>query len=186
MIWTIPDSCLKGTSVFLTNAYDSMYDGYFSSSNQPLLHLWSISLEIQFYMAYAIFALIFMKFIGRYFISSIFILSVVSLIACQAIIDIRPHWDFYLLPFRGWEFGVGAIVSRAPSRDQSRKLYGNIISLFGILLVLCPFFLYDSTFGISRSKCHSILRRRGIVDIRKRLKFIYYENFEICNTRFCR
>jgi peptidoglycan/LPS O-acetylase OafA/YrhL len=93
--------------LFLSNLYYWNQNSYFDKSAfNPLLNLWSLSVEVQFYLlvpfiypflrrSKSLFALIFF----------------VSLVSCFAIQTISPKTSFFLLPFRVWEFLIGAYVA---------------------------------------------------------------------------
>ena len=110
-------------------------DGYFSlgSRTNPLLHMWSLSVEEQFYFVFPILFVgglaIFTKF--RHGISRSFILVVTSLCLLSLAFSLVVSFNgnifhdpelgkkiaFYFPLSRAWEFGVGSIVALFASRQ---------------------------------------------------------------------
>lgn len=80
----------QGNSYFLKSAF------------QPLLHLWSLGLEVQFYLV----APFLFKFFDRKKVLYPICL-VASMAACFCLVGVSPKTAFFLLPFRLWEFLLG-------------------------------------------------------------------------------
>jgi len=83
------------------------HQSYFNKSEfNPLLNLWSLGVEAQYYLIVPLF-LAYLK--SRKIITiSVFFLS---LIACLIVTSISPKTSFFKMPFRVWEFVLGAIVA---------------------------------------------------------------------------
>ncbi len=82
----------------------SYFDGL--SKIKPLLHMWSLSIEEQFYMILPL-ALFFMPV--RFWKSAAFLGVAVSLIGCLVLYQQSPSGVFFYLPTRAWELGIGAL-----------------------------------------------------------------------------
>lgn len=92
---------------FANNIGFWMQNSYFSKSDfNPLLHLWSLGVEIQFYLIVPVLAYFFRK-------SKIFLFSVLlgSFAACVFIVGISPKTSFFMMPFRIWEFLIGFAIA---------------------------------------------------------------------------
>lgn len=94
--------------------------GYFDEASEtlPLLHLWSLSVEEQFYLLYPL-ALAWaarlpaahrLTWIRRGLIAG----ALVSLAISVWLVAVRPIAGFYVLPSRAWELALGALVALAP------------------------------------------------------------------------
>ncbi|HVT30745.1 MAG TPA: acyltransferase family protein [Lacipirellulaceae bacterium] len=85
---------------------------YFNASlhSSPLLHTWSLSVEEQFYLVWSV-GLSVVARAGRRRVIPIVILiaSVISLAASQIWLKLDPNAAFYLMPFRIFELGIGAL-----------------------------------------------------------------------------
>jgi peptidoglycan/LPS O-acetylase OafA/YrhL len=85
---------------------------------KPLLHLWSLGVEIQFYLLVPVLHKFITKYKGGYFT-----LLVASLAACFVVVGISPKTSFFMMPLRLWEFligyGVATYMSKHPQGENS-------------------------------------------------------------------
>lgn len=95
---------------FVSNLSLWAQSDYFSSSSalQPLLHMWSLAIEEQFYL---FLPLILWAFAARWHLAMVAVLTIASLALCLWMTEIRPSAAFYLLPTRAWELGIGATLA---------------------------------------------------------------------------
>lgn len=119
--------------------------GYFdvSSSLKPLLHFWSLGVEEQFYFfwpALLVFIITVLK--GRYYLLILMALFVVSLAASELLLDRFASASFYLVPFRMFEFILGAacINLKKISLAESYRIF---LSAIGLLIVVWSVFAFD-------------------------------------------
>jgi peptidoglycan/LPS O-acetylase OafA/YrhL len=100
---------------FVPNFFFWRQSGYFDpkAELQLLLNTWSLGIEEQFYILFAIFAFFYVK--KRVKIKTLLILSVlvflISLISSITISQYKGGATFYLLPFRLWEFLAGSLIA---------------------------------------------------------------------------
>ncbi|MFW2022452.1 acyltransferase family protein [Acinetobacter baumannii] len=93
--------------VFANNIGFWMQNSYFSKSDfNPLLHLWSLGVEIQFYLIVPLLVGFFRK--SRAFL---FLTLLGSFAACVFIVGISTKTSFFMMPLRMWEFLIGFIVA---------------------------------------------------------------------------
>lgn|GEM_PF-1878475 len=120
-------------STFYSNFQLFKEVGYFdtSSENKPLLHLWSLSVEEQFYLIWPLIILTASKKWPLYLLFSISI--VLSLTLSRS----SPELAFYMLPSRFWELVAGAVlaVSQAAASAFSKTPLKNlpILRFFGLI-----------------------------------------------------
>jgi len=108
----------------------------------PLLHLWSLSIEEQFYLIWPALLLGFFK-IKRLLTPAIALILFASLAFCIVMTDVNSTAAFYLLSARAWELALGALLAQrevffkpaAPS-----PLAANFLAGSGILLMLSSIF----------------------------------------------
>lgn len=102
----------------------------------PLLHVWSLSVEEQFYLVWPAFLVLILPFAHRAQIASIAIVGLISFVASAIATFRAPYLAFYMMPFRIFEFAIGAMVFRAPVRLS--QLQGLFCGLAGSgLLAVC-------------------------------------------------
>ncbi len=98
----------------LSNFFFWNESGYFDADSftKPLLHLWSLSVEEQFYLVWPLFLVLLCKIpFSRIVTPLIFIcLGVMSWAFAEWVLRIDPSAAFYLLPSRIVEFCLGAIM----------------------------------------------------------------------------
>ena len=107
---------LLGNSYFTVNFWLMRLagvGGYFGadSAAKPLLHLWSLSIEEQFYLVWSVLLLAIFKLNDRllpFFILGIFLASFVY---CVVLTPIDPIGAFYLPWTRAWELALGAFLA---------------------------------------------------------------------------
>lgn len=141
-------------SLFSANLYFWKISGdYFSSGVQtnPLLHLWSLSVEEQFYMVIPLLCMVVWGIRKQLVAPVMASLAVISLIG--AILAVRSGSQnnaFYLLHLRGWELLIGALLTMMRPLSQDTPRVGdsrkhNLWCLSGLLLVALPYAMLSST-----------------------------------------
>ena len=87
--------------------------GYFGadSATKPLLHLWSLSIEEQFYLVWSVLLLALFKLERRLAPIVIVTIFLLSLAYCIALTPSDPVAAFYLPWTRAWELALGAILA---------------------------------------------------------------------------
>lgn len=131
---------------FSSNIGFWMENSYFDKSAfKPLLHLWSLGVEIQFYILIPLLYWMFSR--NRLFI---LVICAASAILCFALVGISPKTPFFLLPFRIWEFLIGFGVTTylmGSARNSTKKLsWIGLVSL--VLIIGIPFIdINGASFG---------------------------------------
>lgn len=88
---------------FSSNIGFWMQNSYFSKAEfNPLLHLWSLGVEIQFYLIVP-----FIYWVFKRVKISLPLVLLLSLMACFFIVGISPKTSFFMMPLRLWEFLMG-------------------------------------------------------------------------------
>lgn len=141
--------------LFFSNNIDFwMQNSYFSKAEfNPLLHLWSLGVEIQFYLLVPLLVWFFRK-------SKIFLFLALSgsFTACVFIVGISPKTSFFMMPLRMWEFLLGFVVAYYLTINGAVKY--NKFSWLGVvgLLIVCviPFINVDGQ-SLNRLEAHPSL-----------------------------
>jgi peptidoglycan/LPS O-acetylase OafA/YrhL len=101
-----------GSSLFISNIISYIEIGYFDSNSRlkPVIHLWSLGIEEQFYLILPLLLLLSAK--KRFNIATIiFIMFSLSLIANITQYRLRPVFNFYCPFTRFWELLFGTLLS---------------------------------------------------------------------------
>ncbi|WP_170263232.1 acyltransferase family protein [Blastochloris sulfoviridis] len=93
------------------NIHFYLSQNYFDSDVflKPLLHIWSLSVEEQFYLFWPA-AIVALKWLRLPLVPAIVAVGVMSLAASYWVTGIAPSFAFYMMPFRVFEFSLGAAV----------------------------------------------------------------------------
>lgn len=126
-------SAIAGTAS-LANVYFYWTSNYFSkSANEiPLLHLWSLGIEEQFYIIFPLLALGIVK-VPRWIFSSVLILLIaISAAASEWMLRTSPDAAFYLLPFRAFELLIGCLIALSNDNLIKNKHARALITAAGL------------------------------------------------------
>ncbi len=134
-----------GQSVIATLAYANnlllyLTSGYWDIVNEykPLMHTWSLGVEMQFYLLFP-FILLLTRHATRgvklILLSTLLLLSLVSNLYMH-----RNAWHFFMVTSRFFEFAIGALVYYLRPRENAGK-YG--LPLISLALILVLFFVKE-------------------------------------------
>lgn len=135
------------STLFSANIYFYSTLNYFSpSANEiPLLHLWSLGIEEQFYIFFPLIV-IGCAAVGRKVIPLVVVgLLLVSLVLSQKILSTDPTESFYLLPFRAFELLIGSFIALPSTRFKKSKVVSVMMFGVGILALTYPICFYDNS-----------------------------------------
>lgn len=133
-----------GAATFSTNFILNHESGYFDSASilKPLLHLWSLAIEEQFYIFWPILLWTSFKATKRYLV--IFWLLFLSSFLLQfheQLSDMTAA--FYLPQFRFWELLSGSLLALGLKNHQLRPSFlAELIALTGLSLILAGAMFY--------------------------------------------
>ena len=108
-----------GSLFYATNIVLWRQINYFNdqSDSEPLLHMWSLAVEEQFYL---LLPLALWLLPGRWRGAGVAVGSLVSLALYFWLYPRSPGAAFYLLPTRAWELGLGVLAAMLSARGGSR------------------------------------------------------------------
>lgn len=121
--------------------------GYFNANSniKPLLHTWSLSVEEQFYLIWPLMMSILFLFKKRYLMLWFSILTIIaSLVISVIFMDKNPEAVFYLLPFRFFEFLLGAVLVFTNISTPKKFFLNEFIVLIGLGFVLYPVLTFSN------------------------------------------
>lgn len=119
---------------------------YFQSAlSRPLLHTWSLAVEEQFYLLFALSIFLFRK--RMRFMLILFVFTALASWAVGALLEPRsPKTVFFLLPTRIWEFSLGIaaflIVRRWPNVVVP---FANPLAAIGMIWLVLAAVLFDKS-----------------------------------------
>ena len=139
-----------GSVFFVSNFILWKQGGYFDvgSDLRPLLHLWSLAIEEQFYLGFPLVVLLGIK-LRRQFLSLMLWTMLLSSLILMFVLHVEmPRASFYLLPTRAWELLVGAVVAAISVRGRlvgALERLGSLPATVGLALVLCSAVVIDES-----------------------------------------
>ncbi len=133
------------SAVGFANVYFNYYleTGYYApnSALTPLLHLWSLGVEEQFYLLFPLMFLLLGKYKKIFFVL-LFILFVASIVSASLMVVNNQKFAYYMLPTRAFALLIGCLVAMYSFykplnliKNNKRIVILNIISLLAIICV---------------------------------------------------
>jgi peptidoglycan/LPS O-acetylase OafA/YrhL len=137
---------LAASAAFVSNFYLWFQSGYFSPDARtfPLLHLWSLGVEEQFYIVWPLI-IVGLQRRPNWTISAIVLIGISSFCLNVALID-NHEADFYSPVTRAWELMLGASLAWLRRRDDKAppsKRSADIATIAGLLLISGSASLFD-------------------------------------------
>jgi peptidoglycan/LPS O-acetylase OafA/YrhL len=133
------------SAAFLPNVYFWLNTGYFdlAAMTMPLLHLWSIGVEEQFYLMWPATLVLVWRFVPLSRQATLIALIVVTALLVLLCV-VWTHYDakaaFYLPFTRLWEFTLGALVLALPEMKRPRVADGlSVAGLTAMLVAVLTF-----------------------------------------------
>ena len=142
-------SLIAATGLSINIYFWQSLSDYFSidAHTTPLLHIWSLNLEEQFYLLWPTLLLLLIKLNFRIKLISFFILFISSFSYSYYAALHNPIFAYYLLPTRFFEFMLGALLVFLPQSNLSAsvRVLLTIFSL-SILFIFSFILTKDSVF----------------------------------------
>lgn len=150
-LWMLPrdfksfSQSLVAVPLFASNFLFWLTSGYFDTESElkPLLQTWSLAVEEQYYILFPPLLMLTWK-LGKKWIALLLLLTATaSLILAQMHSKNDPSFAFYLLPTRGFEILIGALISLYINDKPLTASTSHSLSLTGLALVLYAIFTFD-------------------------------------------
>jgi len=150
--WMMPDEfkdfsrSIVKVNAFISNIYFWKESNYFAPDAQlaPMLHTWSLAVEEQFYVLFPLILMVFKRCRTNVLLMFLSILVLVSLGLSEWMSKSFPVANYYLLPSRAWELGVGSILAVSINYWKGfNGWFAQIASFLGFLLVMMAIFTFD-------------------------------------------
>lgn len=116
-----------GANLFFQFTSGGYFDG--NAEEMPLLHLWSLSVEEQFYFLWPALLIVVLRY--RWLLRAIVGLGLASFLLTEWLIAQGTDAAFYQMPARFWELAAGGLIAALPARAMPRYAVPG-----GILLTL--------------------------------------------------
>ncbi|MEH6587167.1 MAG: acyltransferase family protein [Halioglobus sp.] len=145
---------ISAVTLFSSNLLFWQETGYWGAANElkPLLHTWSLAVEEQYYLFFPplLIALVRLKHWIGWVFTFLVSLTLLSFAASHWASLNAPQANFFLLPFRAWELGIGAILATYfVWRDEKNVssvlpgMLGNILAFVGLIAIGYSVYVFD-------------------------------------------
>lgn len=144
---------LLATIFFGSNIFFWQNSGYFDSASElkPLLHTWSLAVEEQYYFFLPILMIFFWKmYRQKWLIPFLAATTLISFYISQWTAINKPTSAFFLLPSRGWEILIGALVALIMEHPKWGIIFkkcsgilGTAVSALGLILIVASVVQFD-------------------------------------------
>lgn len=131
-----------------SNIFFYLDTSYFSNDaiEKPLLHLWSLGVEEQFYLVFPMLVVSVFALKAKFQVGIISFILILSALASQYFVVEDPSAAFFLTPMRAFQFLIGALVCFLPVLKSPRKYKGIIWwSVLVMVVVVCLFGVDENT-----------------------------------------
>lgn len=144
---------IAASAAFVSNWVYQSEAGYFdlSSVDKPLLHLWSLAIEEQFYVVWPLVLWIVVRgpfacfrLMQRPLLYTVVCVAGASLLLCWILTWLKPEVVFYSLSTRAWELGAGALLVAIPLRITSEAVRNGLAWMGGGLIAVAAMLLDHS------------------------------------------
>lgn len=149
---------VAGGAVFSSNIVLWSESGYFDTTAdiKPLIHLWSLGIEEQYYIVFPIFAYLCFR-VGFNFLLCVLLMALISFFANIDMVGRDSVFTFFMPHTRAWELLFGSFLAcfalktsnripRVGRADSKASAFRNASSVVGLGLVLVPAFLLNRDF----------------------------------------
>jgi peptidoglycan/LPS O-acetylase OafA/YrhL len=150
-LWMLPQAYAQlgsdafASAAFFANVALLLQSGYFDveSAKKPLLHLWSLGIEEQFYLFWPLILLLAARFKQRIVMVAL-VLGVASFVLNVALIGSNPVAAFCLPFTRAFELLAGAALACKWERVSQRGASSNWRAWIGIALIAAACMILDN------------------------------------------
>jgi len=128
---------------FVSNFVFYSQSGYFDRTSEinPLLHMWSLSVEEQFYVIFPIVIYFLRAFSNKVRIRVVCAIALVSFLYSGWMVYAESSAAFFLVQFRAWELLIGTLLAINAIPKLNHRWQAELIGLCGIALIVLSVFL---------------------------------------------
>jgi len=130
---------------FLANILLYFRSDYFSDASDvnPLLHMWSLAVEEQFYIFFPLMLFVSYKLLKRHTHYVLLVLAMLSFLIGYVLLDYDASLTFYAFPTRAWELLIGSLLALECFPPIKTMLLKQLASLLGFFLIMFGFTLFS-------------------------------------------
>lgn len=140
---------LSHTVLFAANVWFANESGYFDLdfTDNPLLHVWSLAIEEQFYFIWPPLLLGLFLLARRHVLPAVIVLLCASLAYSEWAAAADPRNGFFHLPSRAFELLIGAALAIGFTRPISSRTAAEAMGFLGLALIAAGFLFLTGDSG---------------------------------------
>jgi len=129
---------LELASVMLANVAEWSGGNYFDAmtARLPLLHVWSVAVEEQFYLVYPWALLAVARFAPRRLLAALLLSLLASLALCLWCAREFMVANYYFTPMRGWQLLIGSCLAVAEPPGLARRWLREVVAALCLLSLI--------------------------------------------------
>ncbi|MBU2994004.1 acyltransferase family protein [Octadecabacter sp. 1_MG-2023] len=139
------------SQLYVVNFYFWRSVNYFGlhTGDVPLLHMWSLAVEEQFYLIFPLFCLLVWKINHRWLLWAVVVVTVLSFLLGLVGTSWKPEASFYLLPTRAWELGLGGALALGVMKyPLTRQWVATFAGYLGLIVLGVGLYLHAPYVGV--------------------------------------
>ena len=140
---------LNASLVFCANIRILLHEkGYFDADirGNPLLHLWSLGVEEQFYIIWPFLLIGIFKYFKKQAMKILIVFSFLSFMLSIYYVYLNKQFAFYFPFCRFWQMSVGGILGYANIKINNNSLINNSLSILGLIMIaITQIFMNDES-----------------------------------------
>lgn len=123
--------------LYVINFYFWQNINYFGlrADGVPLLHMWSLAVEEQFYVLFPAACWIIWRWNARLLLPAVVSAMIISFGLGLYFTPLKPELSFYLLPTRAWELMIGAVLALMTYGRAVRGVWLHLMGPLGLCLI---------------------------------------------------
>ncbi len=140
-----------GKELFAATFFYSNYQYMFSlgyaapaAETKPLLHLWSLAVEEQFYIIFPVYLYLASRFSRNWLGVVTAALTLLSLAYGVMLVASNPEPAFFSTPARAWELMLGAMLAIFPRKTLAPQGVAELLTAAGLGAIVYAIFFYSS------------------------------------------
>lgn len=120
---------------------------------KPFLHIWSLSIEEQFYIFFPIVVIFLLNHFKKYFLKILILTIFFSISFSTIIAKNHPSFNFYMISSRSFELLLGSLLAfydfnNLKKTKKFTKILSKILPKIGLLMIIFSILFYNDKFPL--------------------------------------
>jgi peptidoglycan/LPS O-acetylase OafA/YrhL len=136
---------LLASMFFMANILLYFRSDYFNDASDvnPLLHMWSLAVEEQFYIFFPLILFVSYKLLKHRTYAVVLCLGILSFYIGYILLDYNASLTFYAFPTRAWELLIGSLLALEWIPRLKHRVLKQLLSLVGLVMLSTSITLFS-------------------------------------------